>query len=123
MLISSPSVSSPQTPSFDEQTLLHAFIDIIPKTINPAQKISPKDFTRKSKLPFPKLMITILSLVGNGDHNGVDIHLGTFFRHARRSGRWLSAEAIHRNTLSKSPSEGFLGIISGDLPECCWARR
>jgi len=102
MLISSPSVSSPQTPSFDEQTILQSFVDIIPKTLNPAQKISPKDFTRNSKLPFPKLMITTISLVGNGDHNGVDIHLGKFFRHARRSGLWLSAEAIHRSTLSKA---------------------
>jgi hypothetical protein len=41
-------------------------------------------------------------LVGNGNDNGVDIHVGTMFRNARRSGLWPDAEAVHRSALSKA---------------------
>ena len=37
-----------------------------------------------------------------GNHHGVDIHAGTLFRAARRSGLWPDAEAIHRSALSKA---------------------
>ena len=58
MLMSSPTMSS-----FDEQAVLSSFLDIIPETLDPALKVSPKHFTRHSKLPFPKVITTTLSLV------------------------------------------------------------
>ncbi len=92
-------------PMLESQTrlsLLHMFWDIIPFTLAPEQKTRPEDFTRTRKLPFPKLLTTILSLVANGNHNGVDVHLGDFFRDARRSGLWPDAHAPHRSALSKA---------------------
>ncbi|MCP4601199.1 MAG: IS4 family transposase [Proteobacteria bacterium] len=75
---------------------------MIPTTLAPEQKTKPEDFTRTRKLPFPKLMASILSLVADGTRNGVDIHAGKFFRDARRSGLWPNAEAIHRSALTKA---------------------
>jgi hypothetical protein len=80
MLIS-PSVSA----SCDAQLLLQPFLNIIPQAIDVKQKLRPEDFTRTRKLPLLKLIICTLSLVGNGNDNGVDIHSGDFFRDARRS--------------------------------------
>ena len=77
-------------------------MDIIPSTLAPEQKTKPEDFTRARKLPFPRLIATILSLVADGTRNGVDIHAGTFFRDARRSGLWPNVKAIHRSALTKA---------------------
>jgi hypothetical protein len=53
--------------------------------------------------------------VANGNHNGADVHLGDFFRDARRSGLWPDAQAPHRSALSKArkhvPWEVFQDIL------------
>ena len=108
---------SPSTlPSFDYQAPLLPFLNIIPKTLDSSQKVSPEDFIRRRKLPFPKVIISTLSLVANGNHNGVDHHIGTFFRNARHCGLWPEAEAIHRSTLTKArkkvPWEVFQAILN-----------
>ena len=78
--------NSPLMPSLDDQSVLSSFLDLIPETLDPALKLSPKHFTRTSKLPFPKVITTTLSLVASADHHGVDHHVGKLFRDARRSG-------------------------------------
>ncbi len=97
MLIS-PSAST----SCDAQRTLQPFLNIIPHALDVKQKLCPKDFTRTRKLPLPNVIICTLSLVGNGNDNGVDTHLGTLFRNARRSDLWPDAEAVHRSALSKA---------------------
>jgi len=108
---------SPSTSSlFASQTPLLPFLNIIPKTLDSSQKVSSEDFIRRRKLPFPKVIISTLSLVANGNHNGVDHHIGTFFRNARRCGLWPEAETIHRSTLTKArkkvPWEVFQAILN-----------
>ena len=78
------------------------FLGIIPQKIDPAQQESSKDFSRDSKLPFPKLITFILSIVASGRTKGVDVKSGEFFRNAGRSGLWHDAKAIHRSTLTKA---------------------
>lgn len=92
-------------PLLESQTkfsLLQAFLDLIPPTLHPSFKQKEGLFTRTRKLPFPKRMTTILSLVANGNHHGVDVHLGQLFRDARRSGLWPAAQAPHRSALCKA---------------------
>jgi len=43
-----------------------------------------------------------LSLTASGKSQGVDGKAGAFFRHARRSGLWPEAEAVHRSTVTKA---------------------
>ncbi len=76
----------PPSQLFDAQIALQPFLEIIPSTLAPKQKEKQGDVTRTRKLPLPRLITLTLSLVGNGDSNGVDIHIGNFFRNARRSG-------------------------------------
>jgi hypothetical protein len=78
------------------------FFTILPETLDVKQKRRPQDFTRTRKLPFPKVILCTMSLVGKGNTNGVDTHLGSVFRTARRSGLWPDAEAVHRSALSKA---------------------
>lgn len=91
------------------------FLQLIPKQIDPSQKQSPQDFTRKRKLPLDKLIVFILSLVASGTARGVDVKSGQFFRNARRSGLWPEAEAVHRASVSKArkkvPSQLFEDIL------------
>jgi len=77
-------------------------LEIIPRTIDPSQKRSPKDFTRNRKLPFPRLLVFVLSLVASGKSRGVDVKSSEFFRNAKRSGLWPDAEPIHRSALTKA---------------------
>jgi hypothetical protein len=81
------------------------FLNIIPRSIDPSKKQSPKDFTRNNKLTFPKLITFILSITASGRSKGVDVKSGDFFRNAKRSGLWPEAEAIHRSTLTKARSK------------------
>ncbi|WP_143156307.1 IS4 family transposase [Desulfacinum infernum] len=83
-------------------SVLASFLSLIPKKIAPDAKRSAKDFTRSRKLPFPKLIVFILSLVGGGKSKGVDIKSGEFFRAAKRSGLWPEADQIHRSSLTKA---------------------
>jgi hypothetical protein len=47
-------------------------------------------------------MVTfILHLVGGGKTEGIDIELGKFFTHARRSGLWEKAKAATKSAISK----------------------
>ncbi len=107
---------SPSQP-FDAQTALQPFLDIIPSTLDPKQKEKQGDFTRTRKLPLPRLITLTLSLVGNGDSNGVDIHAGKFFRNARRSELWPDAEAIHRSSLSKARKKVPWEVFQDTLKE------
>ena len=92
----------PMLESQKKHSLLQAFWDLIPTTLAPHLKQKEGLFTRTRKLPFPKLLTTIFSLVANGNHHGVDVHLGDFFRDARRSGLWPDAQAPHRSAVSKA---------------------
>ncbi len=92
----------PMLESHAKLSILQAFWDIIPTTLDPAQKTKKEDVTRTRKLPLSKVITCIFSFVANGDHNGVDIHAGKLFRDARRSGLWPDAEAIHRSALTKA---------------------
>jgi hypothetical protein len=74
------------------------FINIIPKHIDSSQKNSPVDFTRNRDLPFHKLVTFTLSLAASGTNQGVDIKSNQFFKNARRSGLWIDAKAVHRNS-------------------------
>ncbi|MFH1147820.1 MAG: IS4 family transposase [Pseudomonadota bacterium] len=84
---------------------MHKFLNIIPKSINPLQKQSPKHFTRDSKFTFSRLLTFILSITASGKGKGVDVKSGDFFRNARRSGLWPAMEPAHRSTLSKARSK------------------
>jgi hypothetical protein len=95
-------ISPSSAPSRDAHASLQLFLNIIPQTLAGKQKRRPQDFTRTRKLPLPKVIICILSLVGNGTTNGVDTHVGHLMRNARRSGLWPDAEAGHRSALSKA---------------------
>jgi hypothetical protein len=43
-----------------------------------------------------------LFLTAGGKSQGVDGKSGAFFRHARRSGLWPEAEAVHRSAVTKA---------------------
>jgi hypothetical protein len=88
--------------SHEVQRTLQPFLNILPATLDVKQKRRPQDFTRTRKLPFPKVILCTMSLVGKGNPNGVDTHLGNLFRTARRSGLWPDAQAAHRSALSKA---------------------
>ncbi|MCP4104651.1 MAG: IS4 family transposase [Desulfobacteraceae bacterium] len=60
------------------------------------------DFTRNRKLPFPKLIVFVLSIAAGGKSRGTDTKSGEFFRNARSSGLWPDAEAVHRSGVSKA---------------------
>ncbi len=44
----------------------------------------------------------ILSLVGSGKSNGVDVKSGGFFKAARRSGLWPEADQVYGSSLTKA---------------------
>lgn len=122
-------ISSPSLPSYDEQAIVSSFLHLIPETLDPALKQSPKHFTRTSKLPFPKVITTTLSVVASADPSGVDHHIGRLFRDARRSELWPEAEAVHRSTLTKArqhvPWEAFQTLLADtvSLAEEIWPDR
>lgn len=99
--------------------LLSRLSDLIPTEITPIYRKSEKHFTRKSKLPFAKLITFVLSITSSGKSKGVDSKSGEFFKNARRSGLWLDAEAIHRSTVTKArnkvPWEVFEEIHSDSV--------
>lgn len=64
--------------------------------------MAPQHFCRNRKLPFPKLVIFLLSMVAGGKAKGVDVKSGEFFRAAKRSGLWPQAEAVHHSAVSKA---------------------
>ena len=112
MLIS-PSVSA----SCDPQRTWPPFLNIIPQTLDVKQKVSPQDFTRTRKLPLSKVILCTVSLVGNGNNNGVDTPVGTLFRNARRSGLWPDAEAVPRSALSKARQKVPWEVLQETLHE------
>jgi hypothetical protein len=81
---------------------LEAFLQLIANGLVRAIKTSPKDFSRHRKLPLPKLFLFLLFLTAGGKSQGVDGKSGAFFRHARRSGLWPEAEAVHRSAVTKA---------------------
>jgi len=106
----------PMLESHAEWAFLQRFLDLIPTTLAADQKTKSGHFTRTRKLPFPKLITTVLSLVANGQPHGVDTHLVAFFRGASRSGVWPEADAPGRSGLSnarkKVPWTIFQDILS-----------
>ena len=98
MLISSPDVSA----ECDLQTILPPFLNLIPDTLDLTQKRHTRDFTRSRKLPLKKVILTTMSVVGNGNNNGTATHLGALFRNARRSDLWPGAQPVHPSALSKA---------------------
>lgn len=84
-------------------TLLDAFLQLVPRSL-PSEGLAVPDkaFVRQSKLTLPALFVFLLSLVASGKSQGVDGKSGAFFRHARRSGLWPVAEAVHRSTVTKA---------------------
>lgn len=78
------------------------FFRLIPQEIDPSKKRLPQHFTRNRKLPFPKLIAFLLSIVSSGKTKGVEVKSGEFFRAARRSGVWPEAEAVHHSALSRA---------------------
>jgi len=85
--------------------IMDRFLNLIPRTIDTARKISKSDFTRNRKLPFPKLITFILALTASGKSSGVDTKSGEFFKNARRSDLWFNAQAVHRSSLTKARSK------------------
>src|SRR5512143_957040 len=76
--------------------MLDTFLQLIPHRLSSKDfHLSPKAFVRQSKLTLPILFIFLLSLTASGKRQGVDGKAGAFFRHARRSGLWPEAEAVH----------------------------
>lgn len=99
--------------------LLSRLLGLIPTEIASIYRKSEKHFTRKSKLPFSKLITFVLSITSSGKSKGVDSKSGEFFKNARRSGLWPDAEAIHRSTVTKArnkvPWEVFEQIHSDSV--------
>jgi hypothetical protein len=77
-------------------------LGLIPKKIDEKQKKVSSDFSRTRKLPFPRLIVFVLSLVTSGKSKGVDTKSRDFFTSARRSGLWPEAVAVHRSALTKA---------------------
>jgi hypothetical protein len=98
MLIRTPNSAS----ECDLNNVLQPFLNIIPDTLDSQQKRRRQDFTRIRKLPVNKVILSTISLVGNGNTNGTATHLGHLFRNARRSGLWPDAQAVHPSALSKA---------------------
>ena len=48
------------------------------------------------------MIVFLLSLTASGRHRGIDGKSGEFFKHARRSGLWPEAEAVHRSAVTKA---------------------
>jgi len=95
-----------RTPHFpakgDLHPILQPFLEMIPDTLDVTQKRRPQDFTRSRKLPFNKVILSTMSLVGKGNTNGANTQIGSLFRNARRSGLWPDAQAVHPSALSKA---------------------
>jgi hypothetical protein len=79
-------------------------LQLIPRRLlpSPDPTAPTKAFSRQRKLPLPTLFVFLLSLTASGKHAGVDGKSGAFFRHARRSGLWPEAEAVHRSAVTKA---------------------
>jgi len=75
---------------------------LIPHRLEEPERRLPKAFTRHRKLPLPRLITLILALTASGKSQGVDSKVGEFFKHARRSGLWPDAEAVHRSAVTKA---------------------
>lgn len=113
MLISTPNAST----ECDLQPILQPFLAMIPDTLDAKQKRRPQDFTRSRKLPFNKVMLTTMSLVGKGNTNGATTPIGALFRNARRSGLWPDAQAVHPSALSKARQKVPWEVFQSTLHE------
>jgi hypothetical protein len=93
------------------------FFDLIPSQIASSKKRSPKDFTRKRKLPFPKLITFLLSLVASGKGKGVEVKSGEFFRAAKRSGLWPEAAPVHHSAFSRARKKVYWHVLRDILKD------
>ena len=84
-------------------SVFDAFLQLSPDRLSlRGFSLSPKSFVRQNKLTLSAVFVLLLSLTGSGKGQGVDGQAGAFFRHARRSGLWPEAEAVHRSTVTKA---------------------
>ena len=81
---------------------LNKLMGLIPQKIDEKFKSSPENFTRNSKLTFPKTVVFTLHAVASGKDKGIDTKSGEFFKNARRSDLWLDADAVHRSAITKA---------------------
>ena len=81
---------------------LNKFMSLIPQKIDDKFKSSPEDFTRNSKLTFPKTVVFTLYAVASGKSKGIDTKSGEFFKNARRSHLWVETDAVHRSAITKA---------------------
>jgi hypothetical protein len=93
------------------------FLRIIPGTLTHQQKKSPKDFTRKRNLTLPKIITFILSFTASGNKKGIDIHLSSFFKNARRSNVWMESKPAHRSAVSKARSKVNWAVFENILDD------
>jgi hypothetical protein len=66
--------------------------------------LQPGAFLRRRKLPYTRLLTTILSLCTSGKAAGVHTKVDEIFRHAARDGLWEDCDGLHRSSLTKARS-------------------
>jgi hypothetical protein len=93
------------------EPLISRLFSLIPDKIVTHYKQKREDFTRKRKLPLPKLIVFILSITVSDKSKGVDSKSGEFFRNARRSGLWPNAQAVHRCSVSKQRNKIYWKVF------------
>lgn len=75
---------------------------LIPQHVEPQHLLVPKAFRRDRKLPYPRLITTILSLTAGGKATGVQTKIEELFRTAARTGLWHDCNGLHRSALTKA---------------------
>ena len=64
--------------------------------------LDPKAFCRDRKLPYSKLIATILSLTAGGKASGVQTKIEELFRVSARNGLWDDCNGLHRSAFTKA---------------------
>jgi hypothetical protein len=82
--------------------VLESLQSLIPQQVEPRFLLYPNTFKRRRKLPYAKLLTTILSLCASGKTSGVQTKIDEIFRHATRNGLWNDCDGIHRSALTKA---------------------
>jgi len=75
--------------------LVYRFVPLI-------SKHRAQDFSRHRKLPLPRLIVLLLSLVASGRDKSIDTKASDFFPVARRSALWPDAQSPPRSALTKA---------------------
>jgi hypothetical protein len=75
---------------------------LVPQQVDPRHLLNPSAFQRQRKLPYPRLITTVLSLAAGGKSTGVQTKVDELFRGARRSGLWKGCDGLHRSAVTKA---------------------